>query len=343
MRLTAIIPNYNHGNLLPRSLGAMARQRRQADEILVIDDASTDNSRDVIRSFAERLPQLRLLENPVNMGVVRTLNRGLREATGDAVYFGGADDATDPSFFEAVLGALEQFPRAGLACGEARVLTDDGAFVGLRPATMPAIKPCYISPDEAFNLLEKTDNWVLSVVAILRRDVVLAAGGFDETLASFCDSYIERKIALESGFVFVPQVLGTWYVQPQSYSRGVATDPERMTGLIASVSDRLRQAAGAPFPPGYHEVFARRAKFASARLALEARGFDPARVNALLEGSAMDAAFLRACSYIPRDFGRLAALAWLTLRLRPTSLSALARSMAYRSFRSSRAVDRVPQ
>jgi glycosyltransferase involved in cell wall biosynthesis len=343
MRLTAIIPNFNHGSLLPRSLGALVRQHRQADEILVIDDASTDDSRDVIRSFSERLPQLRLLENPVNIGVVRTLNRGLQEATGDAVYFGGADDATDPAFFQAVLGALEQFPRAGLACGEARVLTDDGHFVGLRPATMPAIKPGYVSPDQAANLLRKIDNWVLSVVAILRRDVVLAAGGFDESLASFCDSYIERKIALESGFVFVPRVLGTWYVQPQSYSRGVATDPGRMTKLIASVSDRLRQAEGAPFPPGYHEVFMRRAQFASARLALEGRRFDPLRVNALVEGSGMDAAFLRTCSWFPWTFGRLAALAWLTLRLRPTSLPALARSMAHRSLRGSRAIDRVPQ
>jgi GT2 family glycosyltransferase len=342
MRLTVVIPNYNHSALLPRSLGALVRQRRQADEVIVIDDASTDNSLEVIGSFASRLPNLRVLRNPVNCGVVRTLNRGLREATGDAVYFGGADDATDPDFFHVVLGALERSPQAGLACAEARVLTDAGDFVGFRPANLPSRRGGYVTPGQTAALLQRMDNWVLSVVTILRRDAVTGAGGFDESLAAFCDSFLERRIALETGFVFVPRVLGTWYVQPGSYSRASATNVDRMAAMIAVARDRLKAAEGRPFPPGYHDVFVRRARFASARLALGTRPFDPRHVNALVQGNGWDKTVLRGARHLPGDLGRIAALAWLTLRLRPTSLVRLSGSYAHRWLRGVRRHDRLP-
>jgi GT2 family glycosyltransferase len=237
--------------LLPRSLGALQRQRRQPDEIIVVDDASTDNSRDVIRSFLPSLPQLRLLANPDRLGVVGAINRGLNAATGDAIYCGAADDATDPDLIELVLGALERNPSAGLACGEARVIDENGTFLGLRPASMPASSESYRSPDETAKLLRRMDNWILSVVTIFRRDKLLEAGGFDETIGPFCDSFLARRIALESGFVFTPRVLGTWFVQSQSYSRTAALNPERLASLIAICRDRIKEAEGAPFPPGY--------------------------------------------------------------------------------------------
>jgi GT2 family glycosyltransferase len=340
LRLTAIIPNRNHAALLPRSLGAMARQRRQPDEIIVIDDASTDNSRDVIRGFLPVLPQLRLLENPERLGAVGSLNRGLRAATGDAVYCGAADDATDPEFIEAVLGALERHPEAGLACAEARLLTEDGTFQGLRPANMPAAREGYVTASETTALLRRLDNWIISVVTIIRREKMIDAGGFDESLASFCDSFLERRIALETGFVFVPRVLGTWYVQPESYSRGISTNVERMADLIAVARDRLKAAEGAPFPRGYSEVFDRRARFASARLAVEAPLFDPRLVNALARGNDFDSKIFSAAGFLPGWLARVAALGWLTIRLRPTSLTGLVISAARRQLRGT--ADRVP-
>ena len=340
MRVTVIVPNRNHSALLPRSLGAIARQTRQADEIIVVDDASTDSSREVIRGFMPILPQLRLLENTERLGVVGSLNRGLNEATGDTVYCGAADDATDPHFIEAVLGALERNPTAGLACAEARLLTEDGTFHGLRPANMPAAQEGYLTPEETAALLRRLDNWIISVVTILRRDKLIEAGGFDESLASFCDSFVERRIALETGFVFVPRVLGTWYIQPESYSRGIATNVETMAALIAVARDRVKAAEGAPFPHGYSEIFGRRARFSSARLAATAQDFDPRLINGLAQGNDLDARVLALAGRLPIRLARVAALGWLTVRLRPTSLTGLVLSAARRKLRGS--ADRVP-
>ena len=318
----------------------MVRQRRQPDEIIVIDDASTDNSRDVIRGFIPQLPQLRLLENPERLGAIGSLNRGLHAATGDAVYCGAADDATDPDFVDVVLRGLERHPTAGLACAEARLITEDGDFLGYRPASMPLLREGFVSPAATAAMLRHLDNWILSVVTILRRDKMLEAGGFDQALGSFCDSFLTRRIALESGFVFIPRVLGTWFVQPQSYSRSTSLNAEAMAGLIALARDRVKAAEGAPFPSGYGELFARRARFASARLAATEAEFDPRLINALTQGGALDGGILALIAHLPARLRRLAALGWLTVRLRPTSLARLAQSAARRRLRG--ASDRVP-
>ncbi len=333
LRLSVIIPNRNHSALLPRSLGAMVRQRRQPDEIIVVDDASTDDSRDVIRGFIAKLPQLRLLENPERLGAVGSLNRGLREASGDVVYCGAADDATDPEFIDVVLGALERHPSAGLACAEARLLSEDGTFLGFRPASMPLLHEGYVSPSETAAMLHRLDNWVLSVVAIARRDRMIAAGGFDEALGPFCDGMLQRRIALESGFVFVPRTLGTWFVQQGSYSRSSALNPDTIPRLIQTVCERVKAAEGAPFPAGYSEVFSRRARFACARLAVLELDFDPHLINALMQGGGVDGGVLALAGILPGQLRRTAALGWLTLRLRPTSLIGLVKSALYRRLR----------
>ncbi len=340
LRVSIIIPNRNHSALLPRSLGAMVRQTRQPDEIIVIDDASTDDSRDTIRGFMAQLPQLRLLENPDRLGAIGSLNRGLHAATGDAVYFGAADDSTDPDFVSTVLGALEAHPSAGLACAEARLITEDGEFLGFRPVSMPLLTEGYLSPAETAAMLRRLDNWILSVVTILRRDAVLRAGGFDETIGSFCDSFMTRRIALEHGFVFVPKVLGTWYVQPESYSRSTSLNAELMAKLIAIAQDRVKAAEGAPFPLGYNQVFARRARFASGRLAATQPDFNPQLINALAQGGAIDSGVLSMAAHLPRRLREVAALGWLTMRLRPTSLVRLVRSAMLRRMRGPS--DRVP-
>lgn len=333
MRLSVILPNRNHAALLPRALSALARQTRQPDEILVIDDASTDDSRDVIRGFMPQLPRLRLLENTVRLGAVGALNCGLREAAGALVYCGAADDATDPALFATLTAALEAHPTAALACAEARVVDEEGRLRGFRPISLPRWRSGYISAPETARLLRRMDNLFVSVAAIYRRDLLLEAGGLDEQLGALCDSFLARRVALERGFVFVPRVLATWHVQTASLSRSTSLDVDRIAALTVAATQRIRRDEGRIFPPGYAELFSRRARFASARLAVVERQFDPRLIAALAqEGDPMHG-FLSVIARWPALPRRIAALTWLTLRLRPMSVPRLLMSAALRLMR----------
>ena len=80
--LSVILPNYNHAKFVGCALMALVAQERAPDEIIVIDDGSTDDSVAVIERLAAGAPTIRLLRNDRNIGVITTLQRGLREARG---------------------------------------------------------------------------------------------------------------------------------------------------------------------------------------------------------------------------------------------------------------------
>ena len=77
VRISVVVPNYNHAHFLPRCLDALLEQPVPPFEILVLDDSSKDNSREVLRSYAQKSPLIHIHFNERNLGVCETMNRGL--------------------------------------------------------------------------------------------------------------------------------------------------------------------------------------------------------------------------------------------------------------------------
>src|SRR5579864_5922652 len=139
--LSVVVPNCNHAKFIGRALAALLSQERVADEIIVIDDGSTDDSVAVIARIAAEAPAIRLLRNPGNVGVIPTLQRGLEAARGKYVYFAASDDWVLPGFFALALRRLEAEPDTGLFCGEA-ILIDGHTSrpIAVRPAVRPRMR-----------------------------------------------------------------------------------------------------------------------------------------------------------------------------------------------------------
>ncbi len=325
--LSVVLPNYNHATLISRALAALLHQERAADEIIVIDDGSTDDSLAVIERIAATAPAIRILRNPSNIGVIETLQRGLQEARGTYVYFAASDDWVLPGFFARALGRLEVAPELGLFCGEAALL--DGAsntLFAVRPAVRPRLFGGRVDASGAERLLRSTDNWILTGSAIFRRDCVAWAGGFDPRLGSSADGIMARKIALRFGFYFEPRIVAAWAVFADSVSRKTALELERIKHILNTVPAVI--AADAAFPPWYAEAFRHRWRFAACRLALQAEPVERAIVCEIGARSAAEKARLASIlGWRNRSLARLVALAWLWYRLRPTSLLALGRTM----------------
>jgi glycosyltransferase involved in cell wall biosynthesis len=327
LTLSVVLPNYNHARFIGRALAALQGQERPADEIIVIDDGSTDDSIAVIERIAVAAPAIRLLRNPDNIGVIPTLQRGLEAARGKYVYFAASDDWVFPGFFALALRRLEADPDAGLFCGEAMLV--DGHSnrpFAVRPAVRPRLRAGRIDAAGVQDLLRSTDNWILTGSAIFRRDCVNWAGGFDVRLGSFADGFIARKVALKYGFLFEPDIVASWVVFPDSVSRKTALDLQRTKYILDVVPTLI--AADPGFPPWYADAFRDRWRFAACRLALQA---DPIARSVLFElgaPTAAEKAKLESILAWPhRNLARLVILARLWYRLRPTSLFALLRTM----------------
>jgi len=324
--LSVVLPNYNHGKLIGRALRALLAQERAADEIIIIDDGSTDDSVNIIQQFAATAPAMTLLVNPTNIGVIPTLERGLQAARGRYVYFAASDDWVLPGFFASALQRLEAKPEIGLFCGEA-VLLDarDNRPFAVRPAVRPAMRAGPISAERVRQLLAVSDNWILTGSAIFRRECVLAAGGFDARLGSFADGFIARKIALRTGFFFEPKIVASWVVFGDSVSRKTALDLERAQDFLEVSYKTI--AADRGFPSWYAEAFRNRWRFATCRLALKDPQIDRTFLLTMGPRSATERAELeKILDIFGGRIGQLAALAWLWYRLRPTSLILLLRT-----------------
>jgi SAM-dependent methyltransferase len=129
-RVTAIVPNFNYGRYLAERLRSVAGQTHPLYELIVLDDASTDDSRQVIESFvADCRIDVRVVWNAANSGsVFRQWRDGVDRARGDFVWIAEADDLCAPTFLEGVLAAFDD-PRVVMSYCESRQIGPDGTVM----------------------------------------------------------------------------------------------------------------------------------------------------------------------------------------------------------------------
>lgn len=331
-RVTMVLPNRNHGRFLRESLGSIAAQARPPDEVIVIDDASDDDSIARIREFTAAHSGWQLMRRHSCQGVVASLNQGLEAATGDWIAFLGADDLVRPSFLARAAAMAAAHPGAGLVCG--CVAIGDGHAAALRPVLLPRPGPAYVSPSGFRTLLAGADNFFLGTVTLYRRAALLALGGFDAELGSLCDGVLARRIAGRHGFGFLPEVLGVWRIHGDNYSVRTSTQAETLHRSIRRVRATLTAEPPGIFPRRYADLLDRRFRFGGARLlALDDRlppGERASGIAALLHSrSSLERRTLRHVLSLGRH-GTLAALVWITLRLHPFSLFRLLRAAPIR-------------
>ena len=186
-RVTVLLAVHNGGDYLRGVVEDVRAQTYSDLEFLVVDDASTDGSPDIVASSGD--PRVRLLQNDRNLGQVPSLNRGLRAARGDYVARIDHDDRMLPTRIERQVAVLDREPAVALV-GTWMDIVDEHDRLWAR-------------------LRGRIDDFVDLVLAILRdrypfahpslmyrRNVILELGGYDPALAPAEDKDLYRRLAL---------------------------------------------------------------------------------------------------------------------------------------------------
>jgi glycosyltransferase involved in cell wall biosynthesis len=209
LTVSVVIPCFNAEAFVGEALESVAAQTRRPLEVLVVDDASTDGSAEVIRAFEG----VRLLENPVNAGSALSRNRALLEARGDVVAFLDADDVWLPHHLETVVSMLDAHPEA--AVGFAAV-EHFGSRSGVWLVDLPED-----GPFDAFHAcLEAT--CVPQMSAVARRDVLAAVGNYrqPEPICAYAEDYdLWLRIARRWPFVYTQKVTARYRWHPGQISQ----------------------------------------------------------------------------------------------------------------------------
>lgn len=249
--LSVLMPNYNHARFLPESLGAILAQSYRPLEIIVVDDASTDNSVEVIKAFAREEPLIRLVRNEQNIGAVLNANRLLELASGEYVYFASPDDRVLPGLFEKSMTLLAQHPQAGLCSALARLIDETGQDKGLYQSQVMSSQASFFSPAESLRALQQHGGWMVGSTIIFKRQALLEAGGFIPEIGPFVDGFTQQVIALRYGACFIPEPLACWRQTETGYSATESHKIERFLESIGHMTRLMRTTYRDVFPPDY--------------------------------------------------------------------------------------------
>lgn len=165
LRMSVVIPAFNRADLLAECLDSVMAQSTPAWEVLVVDDASSDDT----GAVAARYP-VRLLRHAQNQGLASARNTAIAAATGDALAFIDSDDVWYPDHLTRLTELLRRHPTAGLAFTRTRSF---GLRDELRAVVLPADEPrsCY------WELLDSC--FVPIQAAAIRREVIDRCGPFE--------------------------------------------------------------------------------------------------------------------------------------------------------------------
>ena len=213
--VSIIIPNYNHACFLERRIQSVLDQTYQDFEIILLDDASPDNSVEILSRFAQNPRVYKTIFNEVNSGsTFKQWNKGISQARGEYIWLAESDDYADKNLLENLVQPLNSNPNVGVSycqswavnecdriCSSMQEWTDDldkerwrKNFInsGLDECSRYIVQKCTVPNASA---------------VVFRRSVYEKVGGADESFRLSGDWMMWTKMLLASDVAFTAEPL----------------------------------------------------------------------------------------------------------------------------------------
>ncbi len=197
--ISVVVVNYNGAEHLPHCLAALAKSTVVPDELLVVDNASTDASADLVHA---EFPGARVIRLPRNEGPCPARNLGLSSARNPWVLLVDNDAALLPDTLARMVAAAVRErdavllqPRSVFASEPSRVHYDGGQF---HYAGLFSLRNFFVPVDQAEGQGTLAVDGAVSVVLLARRDVLLGIGGFDPAFFILFED-LDLSLRLRSG------------------------------------------------------------------------------------------------------------------------------------------------
>ncbi|GCD91335.1 glycosyltransferase family 2 protein [Nocardioides sp. LS1] len=201
-RASVVIPCYRYGHYLADAVRAALDQPGLAVEVIVVDDASPDDSGDVAEDLARDDERISVIRHRTNRGHIATYNDGLEAAGGDWVALVSADDLLTPGALTRAAALMAEHPGVGFTYGRAR------HFVGLPPTPRLEASHWVVWPGEAWlrARCRTAHNVIASPEVVVRGSVLRAVGGYRADLPHSGDLEMWMRVAAVSdvGYVVGP-------------------------------------------------------------------------------------------------------------------------------------------
>lgn len=196
-----------------QTVASILNQTYQNFEFVILDNASTDGSRDFLRSIAAKKPQIRLILNDRDLGHSGSLNRGLEACRGDWIARIDADDVALPNRLERQLSFVEANPDVAVTGCLAFYINEKGQRKGKTYSDLTTREKFhdYMQRNEAIGLTHPC--------VFMRRDAVLGVGGYREAFGAANDIDLWSRVSERGHLILVqPEYLMEYRIHPAAIS-----------------------------------------------------------------------------------------------------------------------------
>jgi len=263
--IAVVIPNRNDSAYLVKCLDSILAQDVAPDEIIVVDDQSTDDSLDVIQKRLLNIAGTKIVVNPVCLGTMGALNEGLGHVASEYVLFLSSNDYVEKGIFERAKSGITAAGSPGVWSAMVWVVDEHGNHLHLYPSPVVALTDTFFPPDKCIRLAKTVGHWFTGTTLIYHRDTLEKIGGFDISYRGLGDLLAALTVASLKGAAFSPEPLGVMRQHEGGLMWRTITDLPGLDVILAKMENSGSKLSPALFTAEFCDVMKRRIRFTAIR------------------------------------------------------------------------------
>lgn len=212
-KISIVIPTYNQSKYLGACLKSVFSQTRKADEVIVVDDHSTDKTEGLVSKYKDKITYIK---NPANMGIVNTFNIGLKKAKNEFILMVSGDDILMPTILEQESKILEDNPRIGMVFAQSYTQKNNKKHLVVHKV---AGDKSYIGRSKDFERLINEGDFIAYMTAMVRKSVYKKVGYFDPNFDFLHDWELYIRIAKKYPLAYVAKPLAVYRVHETNFHK----------------------------------------------------------------------------------------------------------------------------
>ncbi len=211
--VSVIMGSYNHQQYLPEAIESVLNQTFKNLELIIIDDGSTDNSKQIIKTYQMADPRIHAIFHSENLGIPKTLNEGLKQASGKYVAFIGSDDVWITKKLEKQTTLIEKNDDK-IIWAEGETISENRELAGL-----PMTKFLNAPPQKSGNLFQELlkEDFLFGQSVLFKTEFAREIG-FDESLRYVNDHLFFVELARKHEFLFTTEPLALYRLHSRNIS-----------------------------------------------------------------------------------------------------------------------------
>lgn len=216
MKISIVTASYNYQDYIKETIQSVLDQTYSDWELIIVDDCSTDNSVDVIKSFNDE--RIKLFINEKNLGLKETLKRGIEKTTGEWIAFLESDDILYNNYLEQKIKILKQYENLGLIFNNVELFGDNTKIKNIEDTILQKTQILKLKKYPCNLFKELLDfNRILTFSSVMVKKEYLLNCDFNTPTDKLLDWWLFIHFAREYEIYYIPEKLTKWRIHTNSY------------------------------------------------------------------------------------------------------------------------------